>query len=112
MTLAILVMSFQVSYADQKDPIECELTIYCTNPSNGFNCGLLGDSEEDGKIEIVRRHTAAVYTATYSQAASGIQVQMKVKEGSYYSEISGLLNSQNLTLSLPVANTSFICSLK
>ena len=34
--IIFLMIGFQVSMADQNDPIECNLAIYCTNPSRGL----------------------------------------------------------------------------
>jgi hypothetical protein len=110
--IAFLMMSFQVSKADQGDPIDCNLAIYCVNPSNVFSCGLLGDVEEDNKIEIIRRNTGAIYSTSYNSTTDGIQVHLQVKEGSYFSEKSGLLNSARHSIAMEVANTTFYCKLK
>lgn len=108
----ILMASFQTAMADQNDPIECNLAIYCTDPSRGLSCGLLGDTEEDGKIEIIRDYTGAIYSASYSSATNGILVYLQVKEGSYFSEKKRLLSSESPSINIQVANTSFYCKLK
>jgi hypothetical protein len=110
--IAFLVMSYNVSKADQKDPIDCNLSIYCENPSHGFSCGLIGDVEEDNKIEIIRSYTGTVYSATYNLTNNGVQVNLKAKDGTFLSEKTGLLNSQSNSIAMEVANTAFYCKLK
>lgn len=110
--IIFLMIGFQVSMADQNDPIECNLAIYCTNPSRGLSCGLLGDIEEDGKIEIIREYTGAIYSASHSTTTNGVLVRLQAKEGSYFSEKSGILSFESPSIGLQVANTSFYCKLK
>lgn len=102
----------QVARADEKDPIDCHVAIYCSDSSKGIGCGLLGDVEEDGKIEIVRLHTGVIYSASYNSTGDGVLVNLQVREGSYVSEHSKFLNSENHSIAINVASTSFYCKLK
>lgn len=110
--ITFLMMLSQIAKADQKDPIDCNVAIYCSDSLRGSSCGLLGDVEEDGKIEIVRSYTGAIYSASYNSTGEGILVSLQVREGSYVSDYSKLLNSENHSIAINVANTSFYCKLK
>lgn len=65
--IIFLMIPFQVSLAAQSEPIECNRAIYCSNLSRGCSCGLLGDIEDNGKINIIREYTSAIYSALYEQ---------------------------------------------
>ncbi len=105
--ITVLMLSFQTSRADQNDPIECVVYIYHPQLT-----GSLGDITEDNKIEIIRRYTGAVYSASYSPTVNGVEVHLRFNEGSYFSGKSGLINSEIPQFSMAIADTSFLCRLK